>query len=170
MNILLELETHPMDIREVRKYLPHHSKAVLYKTLSNSKEYLFKNHKCVIVLYESRKLKQGHYVALINRGDHVAYFSSLGLPPRDELTKLKLGESPKFQKVLKSNYSYNKTALQNISDYKINTCGWFCIARCLLHKLPIAKFVKLFKTRNASPDEMIARMSLLLKYSVQLVL
>ena len=57
MNIILQMETHPMDIREVRKHLTFHTKAVLYKTLSKSKDYLFKNHKCVIVLYESRKLK-----------------------------------------------------------------------------------------------------------------
>lgn len=165
MNIIHQLETHPMDIREVRKYLPAHSKAVLYSTLGKSKDYTFKNHQCIIVLYESRKLKEGHYVALINRGKHVEYFSSLGLPPRDELTKLKLGESPKFQELLKNNYAYNRTALQNQSDYKINTCGWFCIARCLLHELPIADFVQLFKSRTRSPDEIIARMSVLLKYS-----
>ena len=166
MNIILQMETHPMDIREVRKYLTFHSKAVLYNTLSKSKDYLFKNHKCVIVLYESRKLKQGHYVALINRGKSVEYFSSLGMPPRDELTKLKLGESPKFQELLKNNFSYNRTALQNQSDYRINTCGWYCIARCLLHTLSIAEFVKLFKSRTRSPDEIVAKMCLLLKYSV----
>ena len=163
MNIIRQLETHPMDIREVRKYLPSHSRAVLYETL---KFPVFANHKCVIVLYESRKLKQGHYVALINRGNRVEYFSSLGMPPRDELTKLKLGVSPKFQKLLKNNFSYNRTALQNQSDYKINTCGWFCIARCLLHDLPIAEFVQLFKSRTRSPDEIIGKMCLLLKYSV----
>ena len=166
MNIIRQLETHAMDIREVRKYLASHSKALLYETLSKSKNYLFKNHKCVIVLYESRKLKQGHYVALINRGKNVEYFSSLGMPPRDELTKLKLGESPKFQELLKNNFTYNRTALQNQSDYKINTCGWFCIARCLLYELSITEFVQLFKSRSKSPDEIIARMALLLKYSV----
>ena len=82
-----------MSIENLRKYLPNYAKAVLYKTLSSSKNDVFADGKtCVVVLYETtiNKKKQGHFVLLIDRKNYVEYFSSLGKSPRDELNELEL--------------------------------------------------------------------------------
>ena len=165
-----ELETVQMDIRDIRKYLPSRCKALLYKTLSNSKKKVFADHDAVVVLYESKigGKKQGHYICLINRGNSVEYFSSMGRGPNDELQQLQLAESPKFADILGKNYTYNKRALQNSRNYKVNTCGLWVIARCLLRDKSISDFVKLFGKQTISdPDEAIARFSLLLHEYIQ---
>lgn len=161
---LKQLKTTPMDIREIRKYLPPNSKAILYETLSNSKKNVFADHECVVVLYETtiNKRKQGHFVCLIDRGNYVEYFSSLGKGPTVELSEMKLDKTNKFKEVLGKNYSYNKTPLQNQADYRVNDCALFCIARCLLKDKKLRDFVKIMRRRPRSIDDMISLMSLLL--------
>lgn len=170
MATIRELKSTPMSIEDVRKFLPKNAKAVLYKTLSSSKRDVFKNHDCVIVLYETKinNKTQGHYVVLIDRGQYTEYFSSLGKGPNMELAEMKLTESNKFKQILGNNYRYNKTMLQNQANYTINTCGLFCIARILLKDKKIRDFVKLIKTRPRTTDDIISLMSLLLVRFVQI--
>ena len=168
--IVQHMEETKLDITELRKYLPSYAKAVLYKTLSSSKKEAFGNHRCIVVLYESTigGKKQGHYVVLVRSGDSVSYFSSLGRSPRDELQALKLDESAKFAKILGKSYSYNKTPLQNSRNYKINTCGLFAIARCLLADQSNREFVRFYKRRSvADSDQLVGITTLLLKKFVE---
>ena len=167
---LKTLKTRKMDITEIRKYLPNYARAILYKTLSSSKKDVFAGGTtCVVVLYEStiNKKRQGHYIALIDRGNHIEYFSSLGRGPRDELNEMELSESKKFRQILGNRYKYNKHPLQNQRDYSINTCGLFTIARCLLKNYKLRDFVQIFKTPPRTPDDIISLMSLLLVKHVE---
>lgn len=163
MDLIGVLETKKLDITDVRKILQGHATVVLYKTLSHTQD-VFKTHDCVVVLYESSigGRKQGHYVVLLKVGGSVTYFSSLGKSPQDELKLLKLNETPKFAKILGKKYTYNRTALQNKSDYTVNTCGLWAIARCLLHDLDNSRFVRLFRSPLRTTDEKIAFANLLL--------
>ena len=164
MGIIDFLETKKFDITEIRRVLQNHATVLLYETLSNKHKDVFKKHKCVVVLYESDigGRRQGHYVVLINSREGVTYFSSLGRSPQDELDALQLAETPKFAKILGKNYTYNRIALQNKRDYKINTCGLWVVARCLLHTLTNTEFIKLFKRSLRTTDEKISFASLLL--------
>ena len=113
------------------------------------------------------KKKQGHFSVLIDRANHVEYFSSLGKAPTVELGELELKETNKFKQILGRNYQYNKTMLQNQRDYNINTCGLFSIARCLLKEKKLRDYVKIMKTLPRSSDDVIGLMSLLLVRFVQ---
>lgn len=163
---LSQLKTVPMEISDLRKYLPPHCKAVLYNSLSPND---LDKHEAVVVLYESkiRGVQQGHYVVLLQNGKTVEYFSSLGRGPNDELQQLGLKGTPKFQQLLGKRYKYNKTPLQNQADYRVEDCGRWVIARCLLRKMTLRKFVQLFKSTPRTPDDKITFMSLLLAKFVE---
>ena len=107
---LKTLKSKPMDITDLRKYLPDYAKAVLYKTLSSSKKAVFAGGKsCVVVLYETtiNRQKQGHFVVLIDRQSHIEYFSSLGKSPQDELGELQSTNSnSKFSSKPRSGYPW----------------------------------------------------------------
>ena len=167
MDIITAIETTKLDITVIRKLLAGHASVLLYKTLASKSGDVFSEHDCVVVLYESKigKRRLGHYVALIKRNDKIEYFSSLGKSPEDELDRLGLGETPKFASILRGSgtaYSYNRIAVQNRSDYEINTCGLWVVARCLLRKLSNAQFIRLFKSNQKTSDEKIAMATLLL--------
>jgi len=164
MGLIDKLETIKLDITDIRKSLQGHASVLLYDTLSHKKADVFKDHDCVVVLYESTigYKQQGHYVVLLKRGENVTYFSSLGKSPQDELSILELNATPKFSKILGKNYNYNRVALQNKADYQINTCGLWVIARCLLQELTNSAFIRLFKTNLRTTDEKISFATLLL--------
>ena len=160
------LITEPMSLEKLRKFLPPDSHAVLYKELDAS---ALKHKNSVVVLYETQvnKKKIGHFIVILKRPGGAEYFSSLGRSPADEQKSLSL-DSEKFKTLVGKNYSYNKTALQNSQNYRVNDCGRWCIARVLLANMSISEFVALIHRKNVTTDQKIAFASLLLDRFVQI--
>ena len=158
--------SEPLELNRLRALLPRESKAVLYKTLRDSKRkraQIFKGITSLVVLYETtvNKKLQGHYVVLIPRAHSIEYFSSLGRSPRDEMNTLHIDPGA-FRDLLGKNYTYNRKKLQ-IDSYSVEDCGYWAVARCIMSHLKLAAFQRLFVPRQLrSSDEVLAVMSLLL--------
>ena len=107
----------------------------IYQLMPKTVDYVF-------LLTESEK-NSGHWTLILRRGETFEYFDSYGNSPKEIL-----GFTPKYMnkilgndwdsdlgKMIDSirkkniNFSYNKNALQNIKDFRIATCGRWCIYR-----------------------------------------
>ena len=154
----------PLGLEKLRSLLPDDSKAVLYESLRGKKRTtLFKNLTSLIVLYETKidGRKQGHWICLIPRAHSLEYFSSLGRSPTDEMKALHQNATV-FRELLGKNYTYNRKKLQ-LDSYKVEDCGFWCVARAILHELKLPAFQRLFTPRSLrSSDEILAVMSALL--------
>ena len=156
--------SQPLGLEKLRSILPEDSKAVLYETLRGKKRAdVFKNLNSLVVLYETKigGKKEGHWVVLIPRAHSLEYFSSLGRSPMDEMNALHQNPTV-FRELLGKNFTYNRKKLQ-LDSYKVEDCGYWCIARAILHELKLPAFQRLFTPRPLrSSDEVLAVMSALL--------
>ena len=159
-----QIISEPLGLEKLKRLLPKRSKAVLYESIRNQKRaQVFKNIDSLVVLYETKvdNKTQGHYVALIPRAHSIEYFSSLGRSPTDEMKSLHQNPTA-FKDLLGSNYTYNRKKLQ-LQHYQVEDCGYWVIARCILHELKLSSFQRLFIPRSLkSSDEILAVMSALL--------
>lgn len=162
--MLKKIIAEPLGLEKLRSLLPKRSKAVLYESLRNKKRaQVFNNIDSLVVLYETKidNKKTGHYVVLIPRAHSLEYFSSLGRSPNDEMSSLHQNPS-NFKQLLGKNYTYNRKKLQ-LQNYSVQDCGFWVVARCILHELKLPAFQKLFTPRSlTSSDEVLAVMSMLL--------
>ena len=166
MTSLITILNRKLEITRLRELLPARSKVVLYDTLTRDKRSrgdIFKNLDSLIVLYEGKinKKRAGHYVCLLPRTHHIEYFSSLARSPSDEMSAFH--EDPGvFKRLLGKNFIYNRKKLQ-MNSYTLQDCGYWVLARAILHKLKIAQFQRLFKPLTLrSSDEVLGMMSILL--------
>ncbi len=164
---LQNIVSETLDIERLREMLPKRSKAILYNSLTKllpiRRKDLFKQLDSLIVLYEGviDKKKQGHYVVLIPRAHSIEYFSSLGRSPTDEMHALH-EDNTAFKTILGKNYTYNRRRVQ-LDSYSVEDCGYWVLARAILYKHKLPKFLKLFQPRSVKgSDEMLSIMSLLL--------
>ena len=159
-----EIISKPLGLERLRSLLPEDSKAVLYESLRGKKRSeVFKNITTLVVLYETKidNKKEGHFVVLIPRAHSLEYFSSLGRSPTDEINALHQNPTV-FRDLLGKNYTYNRKKLQ-LDSYKVEDCGFWCLARAILHELTLSAFQRLFTPRRLrSSDEVLAVMSALL--------
>ena len=162
--MLARIISKPLGLEKLRSLLPDDSKAVLYESLRGKKRSsVFANLSSLVVLYETKidGKKQGHWVCLIPRAHSIEYFSSLGRSPTDEMNALHVNPTI-FKNLLGKNYTYNRKKLQ-LDSYKVEDCGYWCLARAILHELKLPAFQRLFTPRSLrSSDEVLAVMSALL--------
>ena len=156
--------SEPLGLEKLRSLLPERSKAVLYTSLRNKKRSdVFKNLDSLVVLYETKidNKKQGHYVVLIPRAHSIEYFSSLGRSPTDEMSSLHQDPTV-FKELLGKSYTYSRKKLQ-LQNYSVQDCGYWVVARAILHELKVSPFQRLFVSqRLTSSDAVLALMSVLL--------
>ena len=159
-----QIISQPLGLQKLRSLLPADSKAVLYNSLRGRKRSeIFKNLTSLVVLYETKinNKKQGHWICLIPRAHSLEYFSSLGRSPSDEMQALHQNPTV-FRDLLGKNYTYNRKKLQ-LASYSVEDCGYWVVARAILHELKLPNFQRLFTPRQLrSSDEVLAVMSALL--------
>lgn len=112
---------------------------------NNINELLPNDKDCKVILIES-SVNQGHWVCVMKYGDIIEYFNSYGTKPEYDfkfiptMVKHLLGQGGNIlTKLLKTKNKgqkiyYNKKKLQQIND-NINTCGRWCVARCLAMRI-----------------------------------
>ena len=159
-----QIISQPLGLEKLKSLLPERSKVMLYESIRNKKRSeIFKNLDSLVVLYDTKvnNKKIGQYVGLLPRPHSIEYFSSLGRSPTDEMKSLHQNPAV-FRNLLGKNYTYNRKKLQ-LQSYSVEDCGYWCIARCILHELKLSAFQRLFTPRSLrSSDEVLAVMSALL--------
>ena len=141
---------------KIKTYAELEKYETIYELMPNKIDYVF-------LLTESEKNK-GHWTLMLRRVNKFSYFDSYGNSPMEILSF-----TPKFMnkflgndwnkdlgKMIKSikcknNFTYNKTAFQNINKSSIATCGRWCIYRLytfLLESLDDAAFLKRMKEQK----------------------
>ena len=162
--LVTDIETTKASVDFLRKRIPDTVKIELYQNLKGkSRTQIFKGLSGLIVLIPKKGTKSGHYVALIPRKNHIEYFSSLGGSMESELNELNEPLNI-MRNILGKQYKYNRVQLQKQSNYSINTCGAWVLARVILAKLKQREFVQLFRKGIVlrSPDDTVSLMNLLL--------
>ena len=154
-NLIRDIESIPISIEFLRKKID--VPVLKYIELKNTnRNALFKNTNCVVILLQTKKLH--HYITLIARPDHIEYFSSLGNNFNSEV-----GENLFFENIVGGNFIYNRKALQSKTNYKIQDCALWVIARVALRDLKLREFVGLFQKKLVlqNYDEIVSLLSLL---------
>ena len=144
MNVV---KSTPVSYSWLKNKLPDGAKIYKYKQLAGrARSELFKNTIGVIVLIsKGRRGKEGHYIVLVPKRNHLEYFSSLGNSFEEE-SKL-LGADPSiFQELLGNNFIYNRVKLQK-NKYTIQDCAVFCLLRLKFHKMKLREFTNLFSRK-----------------------
>ena len=162
MVLLREMISKPLSSKVLTQKLPPYARFVLYSDLQKDTRHrsaIFGKHSCLVVLYEGTigGVTKGHYIALIKRQSNIEYFSSMGFLPKHEQDMLGLDETGAFERLLGKKYQPNRTRLQQ-DKYTINDCGFWTLARVLLHRMPLREFVQFFKRKYhlQTPDQVLA--------------
>lgn len=168
--LLNKLKAKALSNDEISKMLDGKVKILTYPELSKYKniDQLLSPHGCAIILYQTKK-NFGHWVAIIKQGRNIIeHFDSYGIRPDNELKFTKanmrreLGQDyPHLTYLLyHSPYqlSFNQYRLQKMQK-KISTCGRWSLSRCILKDIPLDQFVKLFKVKGYTPDDIVTMLT-----------
>jgi hypothetical protein len=159
-SVINRLKHTLVSVGDLKQLIPPKTKVVHLKELKGKhRTEVFKGLRGIIVLLPSNVSKQGHYVTILPRRNHIEYWSSLGHSPAKEATLLHDDEGI-IKNLLGKHFIYNRTRLQS-GDFKIKTCAMFCVARLFLSDLKMRQFNSLFSrglTAN-TPDDLIGLMS-----------
>lgn len=145
-----------------------HCRFLLYDDLQKFKtiENLMELGAVIILLQIETKdaPKVGHFVILLDHGNHYEHFDSYGLNMDEELSFTKERHLTQIFKNSNKKILDNNRRLQMFRE-DINTCGRWCIARFLLKHLELDDFIAIFDhLKPQTPDEMVTVMTMLLKY------
>ncbi len=161
------LSREPLSISQLKQMTEGRTKIKYmdYDSLSAIKkiEDLFGDGNCAIILMDIEGRFSGtvgHFIALLRYKDHIEHFDSYGLSIDEELAKTH--DKPYLSKLLMpESVKFNHIQLQSHKE-DINTCGRWCVARCLLYALSLSEFVHFCFQHSISPDETITLMTSLL--------
>lgn len=149
----------PLSNHDIMRALDYQTNIITYENLMNVKniDEILKNNTCVI-FYEGKDI--GHWVCVFKTKNGYEYFDSYGNIPDHNLKKKDNYFRKKIPHLTWLLYrtgkpiEYNNYKLQEYNK-NINTCGRWVIARLLLKKMPLKKFVKLFRTGNIPSDILV---------------
>lgn len=171
MNLIDQLKSSTNTFEDLQKLLgPKNSKNIrflLYDELSKFKsldDLLDLGAVIVLLEIETKKApKVGHFILLLNQGDYIEHFDSYGLDMDEELAftherhLTNLFRPEKYRRIIN-----NSKRLQMFRE-DVNTCGRWCVARYLLRRLRLDRFIELFThLQPQTPDEMVTVMTMLL--------
>lgn len=120
---------------------------------------------CVILLeIESRVApKVGHFILLLDHGDHYEHFDSYGLNMDEERAITQEHHLTNIFKNSRKPIVDNSKKLQALRE-DINTCGRWVVARLLLRDLELGPFIQLLNYFHVNYDDLISIMTLLLQF------
>lgn len=160
----------PMNSEQIKDFLKGDVACLTYSDLKNieSIDDALEAVKYIFVLYEY-KPNYGHWTCILktkgpNGKPAVEFFDPYGIKPDHQIKgfsqkiKNEYGMNyPLVVKLLKeSKYpiEYNNYKLQKY-DPNIQTCGRWCMMRCLFDDLDVNKFKDLFTNKKISKDELV---------------
>lgn len=167
--MIRSLQSQPLNFDQLKHMVgPQNSKKINWLIYDELQKYhslqdVLKNGVAVVLLQiESAKAPSvGHFVVLLDHGNHVEHFDSYGLTVDQEnaitherhLTTL-FKQSPKP-------IVENTKRLQRFRE-DVQTCGRWVVARVLLRQLELKEFIRILQNISAPNDEMVTLMTMLL--------
>lgn len=119
-------------------------------------------HKALILLYLS-SFNYGHFVCIFQRDNVIEFFDSLGFDMPDDEFKFINPEQriinneayPHVIKLLFKSGLRIENNIDKLQKMKSKTCGRHVACRLRLRNMNIDDYVKLMKSTNLSPDELV---------------
>lgn len=153
---------YPLSDQEIRNYLLKDGpiNIVDYDQLDQVRHVgqLFRPAGYFILLYMSNTSDIGHWIAVIDHGDHIEFFDPVGLCPDRQLTHLG-HRNPRLLELL---LAANKPVIFNnipLQDSRLNTCGRWVILRVNTRDVPLLNFQKIMcGNRYFTPDELVVQL------------
>lgn len=141
---------------DIKRLLKGKTRIVTYDELKQVRhiEDILEPYGNVIILYQETE-NAGHWAVVVDRGKMFEFFDSYGYYPDEVLPHMPhSGSKPVLRKLLEKT---GKTVIWNpiqlqADDSKIATCGYYCLLRVILKKLPLLDFLKIFIRKKKSPD------------------
>lgn len=150
---------------------PQNSQSIKFLTYDQLSTYksldsLVSNGDCVIILFEIENGKKGnigHFIALLDHGNHIEHFDSYGLDIDEELL---LSQEHHLTRLFQDS---NKKVINNTTQLQafkgdINTCGKWVVARVLLREYELHDFINLVTFFKSHYDDTITILTFLLNY------
>lgn len=161
----MELISKALSDSDIRQALNNDVNIVKYSELKNMKniDELLRNDRAVI-LFELKK-NDGHWCSVVRNKERIIFTDSYGMFPENEIDYIPVS----FKYVSKQDRGYLLKLLYNqnlpvhFSQYRlqklengINTCGRYCVIRCIMKELNEDEFAKMLKSSEYSPDELVS--------------
>lgn len=105
----------------------------------------------------------GHFILLLDHGDHIEHFDSYGLTMEQELNITQEHHLTRIFDRYRKRFINNTIKLQTLRQ-DMNTCGRWVVARLMLKELRLDDFLKMIKHFGKHTDDTVALMTMLLNY------
>lgn len=169
--VLNSIKQNALTIQQLQDLVGHEEAAkcrwILYDQLKQYKNIqdLMSLGAVVILLQIERPHapKVGHFILLLDHGNHYEHFDSYGLTMDEEIQITQEHHLTKIFQMSRKKIVDNTTRLQQIRE-DINTCGRWVVARYLLKGLELDDFLKLIKYFVRPSDDLVAAMTMLLQF------
>ena len=170
---IADIEAKPLSIKQVESMLVGDNAIVIhYDDLANvsSLSELMNLAKCVVILLEiegPEAQRVGHFILMLNHGDHYEHFDSYGLDVDEELA---LTHEKRYLTTLIG--SSNKAVenahakLQEVRE-DVQTCGRWVVLRCKLSSMRLQQFNDFISSQHQPPDIFVTALTKKLFSSVQ---
>lgn len=170
---LKTVKDYPLSDGDIRKILGSDIKIVTYPMLANmsSASQMFDSKGRCILLFLTSSPTEGHWCCLLNKPRGITFWDPYGDKPEEQLDNIPqsrlemMNESqPYLSELLKGS---GKPVFYNTHPYQassslINTCGRWCVARCLYSDKDESYFKKVVDKANKqgmSNDNFVAALT-----------
>lgn len=117
-------------------------------------ESIFYKTDCVFILLQivGARNPVGHWIAMIKHPDRIEHFDSYGLSVDEELAHTYEDKYlSKLVQASKTNVVSSQRQLQAVRTH-VNTCGRWCVFRCLMKELGVRDFYSFVDLLHGNPD------------------
>jgi len=139
---LKKIESIALSVDDIRAMNPN-TNVILYKELQNVKNIrdVMKDGTVIILMQIERSGAPvvGHWVAILDKGDHIEHFDSYGFDIDEEL-KITNETERGLPQILANEKVITSTKQLQMRREGVNTCGRWAITRTLLKNLSLEKF------------------------------
>lgn len=105
----------------------------------------------------------GHFIVLLDHGNHYEHFDSYGLTMDEELAITQEHHLTNIFKMTRKKVVNNTKKLQTFRQ-DVNTCGRWVVARLLLRHLELDPFLNLITYLRVPYDDLVSIMTMLLQF------
>ena len=167
MNLIEDLERKALTFDDLKKMTG--SKDVKYINYDDLKKYKtlkeVMTSPCVIILLQIESPnapRVGHWILLLERNSEIEHFDSYGLDVDEELALTH--EQSFLTELFKTTHTKIKTNHIRYQRFReqVNTCGRWCVARCLLNNLSLEQFKEFIFDVHDTHDVAVSLMTMLL--------
>lgn len=118
----------------------------------------------ILLQIEARNApKVGHFIVLLDHGNHIEHFDSYGLTIDEEVAITQEHHLTNMFKMSRRPIRENVKKLQTLRE-DVNTCGRWVVTRLLLRSYELDKFLKIIGFFHVNPDDLVSIMTMLLQF------